>query len=244
MTPTILKNPVSGHGGGTIQPPPQGGGNDPSAGGSQFDYGERLRRARLGMGVMLAAIVMLFVAFTSAYIVRKGLPTFNNGTQIYERDWIPVNLPQALLILNTCLLLVSSLTMEFARRQITRQAALAPLRSIPGVSLGHERLFPWLGVTLALGLGFLAGQLMTWRALRDAGFYLSTNPSNSFVYLLTGVHAVHLAGGVIVLLSVAISALLKKPVEARRISVDVTAWYWHFLTLLWIYVFALLELAR
>ena len=100
-------------------------------------------------------------------------------------------------------------------------------------------------------IGFLDGQsfdlhLMTAfrQALKDAGFYLATNPSSSFVYLFTGVHAVHLAGGIIALLATAISALLNRPVEARRISVDVTAWYWHFLTLLWIYVFALLELAR
>jgi cytochrome c oxidase subunit III len=73
---------------------------------------------------------------------------------------------------------------------------------------------------------------------------MSTNPSSSFVYLLTVTHAVHLAGGLIALLWAASSSLLHKPVEARRIAVDITAWYWHFMLVLWIYIFALLELAR
>jgi cytochrome c oxidase subunit 3 len=134
--------------------------------------------------------------------------------------------------------------MELARRQITRQVALAPVQSIPGVSIGEERSFPWLGATVVLGFGFLAGQWMAWRQLADRGFYLATSPSSSFVYLLTAAHAVHLAGGLLVLLYAGATSLLHKPVEARRIVVDVAAWYWHFLALLWIYIFALLEFAR
>jgi len=73
---------------------------------------------------------------------------------------------------------------------------------------------------------------------------LATSPSSSFFYLLTGSHAVHLAGGVIALIVAAITSLLHRPVEARRIVVDVTAWYWHFMAVLWVYVFALLWFAR
>jgi cytochrome c oxidase subunit 3 len=187
---------------------------------------------------------MLFVSFTSAYIVRQGLPTLDERTGNYVRDWMQVDLPTALLLVNTVLLVLSSVTAELARRQLARQMALAPVKSIPGVSIGEEGSFPWLGATVVLGLGFLTGQWMAWRELANRGFYLATSPSSSFVYLLTATHAVHLAGGLLVLLYAAGASLLQKPVEARRIMVDVAAWYWHFMALLWIYIFALLEFAR
>jgi cytochrome c oxidase subunit 3 len=196
------------------------------------------------VAVAIAPIVMLFVAFTSAYIVRQGLPTLNARTHTYVRDWIPVNLPIALLLVNTGLLLCSSIAAELARRQITRQAALAKVRSIPGVSLGSREGFPWLGVTVVLGGGFLIGQWIAWRVLADRGFYLGTSASSSFVYLLTATHAAHLLGGLLVLLYAATVSLLHKPVEWRRIVVDATAWYWHFMFLLWIYIFALMWFVR
>ncbi len=229
--------------GGSTPRPPSGGGDDGGHGGSP-DYGARLRRARLGLIVLMAPIVMLFVSLTSAYIVRQGLPTFDNNTNTYVRDWGEVNLPLMLLAINTALLLISSLTIEGARRNVTRQAALAPVTSIPGVSLGEEKSFPWLGITVVLGLGFLAGQWLAWKELGNRGFFVATNPNSSFVYLLTGTHAIHLAGGIIALLWAAYASLRKKPVESRRIVVDIAAWYWHFMALLWIYVFALLEFAR
>jgi cytochrome c oxidase subunit III len=194
--------------------------------------------------VALAPIVMFFVSLVSAYIVRQGLPTFDGKTNSYVRDWIPVELPFALLLVNTGLLAASSVSAECARRQITRQAALAPVRSIPGVSLGDETGFPWLYVTVVLGAGFLVGQWMAWQELGARGFYLATNASSSFVYLLTAAHGVHLAGGAVVLLYAAVISLFHKPIEARRIVVDVTAWYWHFMFLLWVGIFGLLWLMR
>jgi len=136
------------------------------------------------------------------------------------------------------------LTMEKARRDIARGAALAPVRSIPGVSLGEEKSFPWLSVTVVLGFGFLIGQWMAWGELRGRGFFVNTNPDSSFIYLLTAAHAVHLAGGVIALLWAGATSLLHRPIEGRRIVVDVTAWYWHFMALLWIYIFALLAFVQ
>jgi cytochrome c oxidase subunit III len=244
LTPTIsIKDPKIGQGGSGVHPPIAGGGDDGRGDNGSPDYGQRLRRARLGLLVTLIPITMLFVSFTSAYVFRQGLPTLDEHGA-YVRDWLQVNLPITLLLINTFLLLVSSVTMELARRQITRQVALAPLQSIPGVSIGEERSFPWLGATVVLGFGFLAGQWMAWRQLADRGFYLATSPSSSFVYLLTAAHAVHLAGGLLVLLYAGATSLLRKPVEARRIVVDVAAWYWHFLALLWFYIIALLEFAR
>jgi cytochrome c oxidase subunit 3 len=187
---------------------------------------------------------MLFVAFTSAYIVRQGLPTFDPSTNTVVHDWIPVRLPTLLFLVNTCVLLLSSVTIEFARRQLARQVALEPVQSIPGVSLGAERKTPWLALTIILGLCFLAGQWLAWSDLAARGFYVATGPSSSFVYLLTGAHAVHLLGGILALLAAGVSVLLNRPLASRRIVVDVTAWYWHFMALLWIYILALLEFAH
>jgi cytochrome c oxidase subunit 3 len=192
----------------------------------------------------IATVCMVFVSLTSAYVVRRGLPTFDDSTRTYFRDWGTVQLPWELLFINTAILLLSSLTMEGARRQIARRTALAPVQSIPGVSLGEERHFPWLGVTVVLGFGFLVGQWLAWGELKGRGFLVSTNPDSSFVYLLTAAHAVHLAGGMIALLWASASSLLHRPIEGRRIVVDVAAWYWHFMAVLWIYVFALLAFAR
>jgi cytochrome c oxidase subunit 3 len=242
-SPVTIDVPKTGQGGGGTRPPAYGGGGDGRGDGSP-DYGARLRRLRLGLAIGLASVTMIFVSLTSAYIVRRGLPTLDERTNTYVRDWIPVDLPITLLLVNTALLLMSSVSAELARRQITRQAALAPVRSIPGVSLGEEKGFPWLGVTLVLGAGFLTGQWMAWRELADRGFYLATSASSSFVYLLTATHAAHLAGGILVLLYAAAVSVLHKPVEARRVVVDVAAWYWHFMFLLWLYIFGLLWFMR
>jgi cytochrome c oxidase subunit III len=233
-----------GRGGDRPAPPNGGGGDDGRFDSGMPNYGARLRRARLGMICAIATVSMVFVSLTSAYVVRRGLPTFDELTRTYFRDWGAVQLPWVLLAINTALLLVSSLTMEGARRSIARKAALAPVSSIPGVSLGEERNFPWLGVTVVLGLGFLVGQWMAWGELKSRGFLVSTNPNSSFIYLLTGAHAVHLAGGIIALLWAGVTSLLHKPIEGRRIVVDVTAWYWHFMAVLWLYVFALLAFVR
>jgi cytochrome c oxidase subunit III len=208
------------------------------------DYRGRLRRARLGLAVALTPIIMLFVSFTSAYVVRQGLPTLDDSTGTYVSDWFSVNLPLAILAINTLVLLISSITMELARRRSASRAVLNPIGSIPGISIGKERGFPWLALTVALGMMFLAGQWLAWRQLAAHGFYVASTPSSSFVYLLTGAHAVHLAGGVLALLYASTVALVRKSPESRFIVVDTAAWYWHFMALLWIYIFALLEFAK
>jgi len=241
---STIRVPQAGQDGGGTHPPVRGGGSGGGRGDGYPDHGQRLRRLRVGLAIGLTSVTMIFVSLTSAYVVRRGLPTFDDSTGTYTRDWIPVQLPLALLLINTALLAASSLTAELARRQITRQAALAPVKSIPGVSLGREGGFPWLAVTVVLGLGFLTGQWLAWRELADRGFYLATSASSSFVYLLTATHGVHLLGGVLVLLYAAVVSLLQRPVEGRRIVVDVTAWYWHFMFVLWLGIFALLWFVR
>ena len=203
----------------------------------------RLRRARLGLLVGSTGILMIFISFSSAYIVRQGLPTFDPSTNTLVRDWFPVRLP-GLLFINTFVLLLSSGAMELARRQVMREAAQASVGSARGVRMGSEGKIPWLGLTVLLGLSFLVGQWTVWQRLAASGFYVSTNPSSSFVYLLTGTHGVHLLGGILALLVAGAAAILRRPVESRAIVLDVASWYWHFMTVLWVYVLCLLEFAH
>lgn len=242
--PVTAHAPQSSKDGGSYLPPVHGGGGSAGRGVGSPDYRSRLRRARLGLTVAIAPIVMLFVSFTSAYIVRQGLPTLDERSNTYVRNWTAVELPVAVFLVNTGLLLLSSIAAELARRQIARQAALSALRSIPAASLAPGKNLPWLGITVVLGGGFLTGQWIAWRLLAGRGFYLATSASSSFVYLLTATHAIHLVGGVLVLLYAATGSLLHKAIEARRIVVDVTAWYWHFMFVLWVYIFALLWFVR
>jgi len=206
-------------------------------------YPTRLRRARLGLMVALIPIFMLFVSFTSAYIVRQGLPTLDPQTNLLVKDWIPVKLP-SLLLVNTFVLLLSSLGMELARRQFRRAAILASVRTHPPVSFGDQIKMPWLAMTLVLGLVFLFGQWTAWKQLAASGFYVSSTPSSSFVYLLTGTHAVHLIGGILALFVASFAVLFRRAVATRSIVIDVTAWYWHFMAGLWVYILCLLEFAR
>jgi cytochrome c oxidase subunit III len=193
--------------------------------------------------VGLTGIVMIFISFSSAYVVRQGLPTLDPRTNLLLHDWFPVPLPKLLLI-NTCVLLISSFTMEVARRQAARKAALARLAAEPGLSLGADERVSWLGLTVVLGLSFLTGQWLVWRELSAGGFYVSSSPSSSFVYLLTGMHGVHLFGGVVALLTASVASALHRPADSQFVAVDVTAWYWHFMALLWIYIVCLLEFVR
>lgn len=198
-----------------------GGGGDDSA--RQFTPDHRYR---IGMWVALCSITMLFTALTSAYIVRSRLATAN--------DWQPISVPH-MLWLSTALILLSSATFEASRRLLKR-----------GDEQGYRR---WLLATVLLGLGFLLTQWMAWRELVAKGIYLSTNPHSSFFYLLTGVHALHLVGGILMLgylLARAWRMHTEQRASAakRQDSANAVALYWHFMDGLWIYLFLLLFLWR
>jgi cytochrome c oxidase subunit 3 len=240
-TTATVDDPRISLGGGGILPPTLSRGGDDGSG--KPDYPTRLRRARLGLLVALTPILMVFVSFTSAYIVRQGLPTLDPQTNLLVKDWIPVKLP-TLLLVNTLVLLLSSLGMELARRQFRGEAAFASAKTAPEVSSSKPNSMSWLAMTLILGLLFLFGQWTAWRQLAASGFYVSSTPSSSFVYLLTGTHAVHLMGGVLALFVASIAALFRRAVATRSIVIDVTAWYWHFMAGLWVYILCLLEFAR
>ncbi len=242
-TTATIEDPRISLGDDGIAPPIRGGGGDDGGSGSGLpDYATRLRRARLGLLVALTPVLMLFVSFSSAYIVRQGLPTLDPRSNALVRDWIPVTLPKLLLI-NTGVLILSSVCMELARRQIKVQATLVTPAAAPGVPAGNQMRIPWLSMTIVLGVTFLFGQWTAWRQLAANGFYVATTPSSSFVYLLTGTHAIHLMGGVLALFVAGIASLLHRSLATRSIVVDVTAWYWHFMAGLWIYILCLLEFA-
>jgi len=241
-TTATVDDPRISLGDGGVLPPVRAGGGDDGSSPRLPDYTTRLRRARLGLLVALTPVIMLFVSFSSAYVVRQGLPTLDPRTNQLVLDWIPVTLPKLLLI-NTGVLILSSLFMELARRQVKVQVTGVAPETVPGVSIGDQVRIPWLAMTLLLGLVFLFGQWTAWRQLGANGFYVATTPSSSFVYLLTGTHAVHLMGGVLALFVAGIAALWRRSVATRSIVVDVTAWYWHFMAGLWIYILCLLEFA-
>ena len=243
-----------GHNGAAL--PPRSGGGDDGRGREGGDglpdsipnYGDRLHRARRALAIALVPIFMLFISFTAVYVIRRefvniDLSGADQNSAGYVQSWIPVRLPWILLLVNTAILAVSSITIELARRKITREAALAPVKSIPGVSLGDETHFPWLGLTTVLGVAFLAGQVFVWSKLSAGGFHLSGGTSVSFIYILTAMHGLHLAGGIIALLYANIASILHRPVEIRRIVVDITSWYWHCMTGLWIYILVLFSFA-
>lgn len=235
------RKPSIGHDGSDL-PPHSGGGNDRGgreSGDSQPNY-ERLRNARRALALFLLPVFMLFVSFTVVYVIRRGDSLVNGGP---SHGWIPVQLPWSLLLVNTVVLILSSVTVDLARRAITRQAALEPVKSIPGVSLGDEPLSPWLALTTLLGLVFLGGQLLAWRSLGARGFHMEGGTSSSFIYMLTAMHGLHLAGGMLALLLANVAAWRGRSIESRRIIVDVTSWYWHVMTGLWLYILALFAFA-
>jgi cytochrome c oxidase subunit 3 len=137
-------------------------------------------------------------------------------------------------------LLISTLTMELARRHAVRVAVAAGKAFQPSTRIELDRT-PWLALTAVLGVSFLAGQWLVWRELAARGFYVDTSPSSSFFYLLTGMHGIHLLGGILALIAAGAASLLRK---SSAVVVDATAWYWHFMAFLWVYILCLLEFAR
>lgn len=168
--------------------------------------------------VGIAAICMSFAALTSALIVRQGASS----------DWRHLTLPP-ILFFSTFVILVSSATLEVARRHV---AAF-----MTGHAAHMETPRRWLYLTLGLGILFVASQYMAWVQLRSQGLYLATNPNSSFFYLFTAIHALHVVGGLAGLLRVIIKLSHS---TLRRSTLNAMAYYWHFMGVLWVYLFALL----
>jgi cytochrome c oxidase subunit III len=172
--------------------------------------------AKVGLGVFLAVVGCLFALFISAYFMRMELS-----------DWRPMPVPR-LLWLNTGVLLLSSVALQCALVGARR-------RQLETVRLGLVTG----GVT---ALAFLVGQLVAWRELTDDGYFLTGNPANSFFYLITGMHGLHIVGGLIALALTTFRAW--RPdwrMDRLSLSVELCAMYWHFLLFIWLAVFVLLN---
>ncbi len=179
--------------------------------------------ARIALWVFLAVITSLFGLFISAYFIRMG---HGHGAGHGISDWHPVNKPP-ILWLNTVVLVLSSITMQAARRAVR----LNQRGQVNGFLLAG-------GIFAAL---FLAGQLVAWQQLHDSGFGLTSGPAGAFFYVLTGVHGVHLLGGLGVWLRTVsrIRAGAAQLIE-WRLSIELCTVYWHYLLGVWLVMFALL----
>jgi cytochrome c oxidase subunit 3 len=168
---------------------------------------------RFGLWLFLGTLTMMFIGFTSAYMVRRTSP-----------DWTPLR-PPALLWVNTAVILLSSATLEAARRRLRGW-------NVAGVG-------PWLMATGALGGLFVAGQIAAWRTLSARGYFLASSPHNSFFYMLSGVHGVHLLVG-LVWFGVVLARARHLAYTPGEDGLGMFATYWHFLTGLWVYLVLLL----
>jgi cytochrome c oxidase subunit 3 len=199
---------------GPPRPPVEGGWGGGNGGGGSDGRGAFRRASFTGLYVLLAASTMLFAAFTSAMVVRRGL----------SDDWASMSKPPILLV-NTAILLASSLALALARRALK--------------SGGRAKFNLWWTAGTALGLLFLCGQAIAWNQLNAAGVFISTNPSSSFFYVFSVSHAVHLLGGVSALFYVDVQALRLSLGPAKRTAIDISAIFWHFLDGLWLYLMVL-----
>jgi cytochrome c oxidase subunit 3 len=172
--------------------------------------------ARLGLWLFLGAVTMLFAAFSSAYLVRMPMP-----------GWRSIPKPPVLWV-NTVILLLSSAVAQWAWSSIRR---------------GNEKgLRHGLALTVLLGTAFVMGQLWAWRQLVAAGVYLQSNPASSFFYLLTAMHGLHLLGGIVALAWTTVRAWQNAYTPENHLGVELCVVYWHFLMLVWLWLFALLSL--
>jgi cytochrome c oxidase subunit 3 len=195
--------------------------------------GSLLRRYRLGLALFITGVVMLFVGFSSAYLVRRGIPTYDAASGGYSAVWEPLRLPLGLLLINTALLVSASVSSEIARRR----CAFAYTGS--GV---RKAAFPWIYAAFCLGALFVAGQGLAWRVMGREGELPRTGARTAFFYVLTGAHALHAVIGLVVLAWILVRFTHWTDVR-RHIAIDLTGWYLHSMTVLWIYLLCFLLFA-
>ena len=174
-----------------------------------------MANAKVGLWVFLAVITTLFSIFVTAYVMRM-----NYG------DWQPLADP-GLLWLNTLMLVSSSVAMQWARVSADRGEA--------------KNVRPSMLAGGFFSFAFLVGQLMAWREISAAGYFaIANNPANAFFYLITGLHAVHVLGGLWVWAKT--TGKLRGDFELRDVSlsVELCTVYWHYLLLVWVILFGLL----
>jgi len=201
--------------------------------------GERLSTYRLGLFFSLGAVFMFFIGIVSVFFVSQTSPRFDAYNH-YINSWLPTAIPP-ILWLNTLALVLSSLTVEIARRHMFHQ--IDAMEEWFGLGKPtSRRAMPWLAATLLLGTLFLAGQIVAWRQLAVQGvLFKSSSASAHCFYIITYAHAAHLFVGVGGLIAAILGLVTFKKVENRQIIVDCVAWYWHSMGALWLGLFTLLK---
>jgi len=169
---------------------------------------------KFALWLFIVSVVMIFAGLTSAFIVRQA-----------EGNWLDFELPK-IFWFNSAVIILSSLTMHWAYLSAKKDQL--------------DQLKLALGFTTALGFAFLVGQWYSWVALVDIDVYFVGNPAGSFLYVLTGLHAIHLISGVIFMIIVLISSFRYKIHSKRMTTLEMCATYWHFLGGLWLYLFMFL----
>jgi cytochrome c oxidase subunit 3 len=165
--------------------------------------------------LFLISVVMIFASLTSGYIVRKS-----------EGNWVDFELPP-IFWLTTAILLVSSVTHQLA------------FRAAKDDELGKVR--GWMAITLLLGLVFLVTQWYSWVYLVNINVYFSgNNVAGSFLYVLTGLHALHVISAIIFVAVITMETFRYRVHSKRILGIELCTTYWHFLDALWIYLFAFL----
>ncbi len=178
-----------------------------------------LQPKKFNMWLFIITSFMLFAAFTSGFIVY---------TQGSANKGIKIILPHA-FIYSTIIILLSSATMYLA------------FRSAKQLKFNKQRQFLWL--TLALGIGFFCVQFYAWSILVKMGVYLiNPNASQSFIYIFTGVHLVHILAGLILLISCLVSSYKNAPQVKKIFQLEMASIFWHFVDILWIYLYVFLLL--
>lgn len=164
--------------------------------------------------LFVVSIVMLFAAMTSAYLVRRA-----------EGNWLEFKIP-VIFWYSTVVLLISSASMHWAYRA-AKKDDFGVLRTA-------------ISVTFAFGLAFLVMQFLGWQDLVAQNVFFVGNPAGSFMYVFTGLHAFHLVSGLLVILF-ALRAAFQMKIHAKNLNqIEICATYWHFLDVLWVYLFGFL----
>jgi cytochrome c oxidase subunit III len=208
---------------------PSTDGNGPGFHGGDIDDGNDDWRARFyarnrpvppdlyraGMLYGIGSIVSLFATMTAMLTIRW----------VGSKEWRPIQLPE-ILYANTIILVLSSFALQLARMHAD----------------DARRFARYVGATLALGLAFVAGQLIAWRQLLSEGVYVASNPGSALFYTMTAAHAVHLLGGIIALVWLVSRARHLRTTGKLGLAAEVVGIYWHFMDGLWVFLMGLLLL--
>ncbi len=186
---------------------------------SYINRNNRIHPLKFGLWIGMGSIIMMFGAFTSAYLVRQA-----------AGDWLEFKLP-SIFFISTVVLLISSVTLHFSFKSFVKEDR-------------NYRYMLWL--SFILGIAFIMLQYQGWMQLYNVGIDLKGNPSGGFLYVISGLHVLHVVGGLIAMIIAIIGSVLIKGkiTHRRKINFELTLHYWHFVDLLWVYLLLFLYISR